>query len=320
MKPQPHPRNPRTKPTQVDPPDLSAVGESDAAHLRIVDADGFRARRPSSLGGQGGGGGGGGGGGKYRPGGKPAAMLSIVSVGARVSLLGRGSGGGDSGGGVVVSDVGVRRPAAAGAAGVPFEVQDLILLRSELVLDGGGGGNGGDRRGVAVKRSARLRMVNASAAVAGDGFAAEGGVGVGVTALATAGEAKLGEAWEPKPFFLGTSLSQMFPSTPTPSPPAPPPSNLQRAGDGGGDGGRGWSKAGGGDGEDCLAFDGVVVDLAGGAVVRGDVSLAGGAVVQVGAVRRRSGEAAAVAVGVAIAGGITLAQGGSAGDNLAQDL
>lgn len=235
-------------------------------------------------------------------------MLSVVSVGARVSLIAHGSGdgnGGSGGDGVAVSDGdGEARMSAAAAAEAPavlFAVQDLVLLRSELFLDGGGDGE--DGRGVTVKRSARLRMVNVSS-VTGDvdipGVVVDDGAGVGVgvaaggeVALRTAGEAKLGGAWEPKPFFLGTSLSQMFPSTPPPSDHSHPAGRADGEGDGGGDGGRGsanfWGEegsgggcGGGGDGDvDCLTVGGVVVDLAGGSVVRGNVSLAGGAVVQV---------------------------------------
>eukprot|EP00903_Cladosiphon_okamuranus_P016015 g14787.t1 len=178
---------------QVDPPELSANGEGGGAHLRIVDGDASRflgAGFPSSsgdgheLGSS-----------DRARGGKPTPMLSIVSVGGRVSLLG-GSG------------------SASEAPAVPFHVQDLVLLRSELSLDGGDEG----RRGATVEGSARLRMANVSSVTGGAhvhvtaGVVDDGGGGGvatgGEVALRTVGETRLGDAWEPKPFFLGTSLSQ----------------------------------------------------------------------------------------------------------------
>lgn len=91
-------------------------------------------------------------------------------------------------------------------------------------------------------------------------------------AVTVAGNAVLGEAWAVKPFFLGTSLSQIFPSPPSPSV-APLTGGTTVAHEGGG--------GGGGSGEDVVTFDGVSLELKGSCDVRGEVHLGGPAVVKV---------------------------------------
>lgn len=112
----------------------------------------------------------------------------------------------------------------------------------------------------------------------------------GAVALEVAGEAKLGEAWDPKPFFLGTSLSQLFPSVaPALSQREAPPA-VGGLRDGGVD--QEAAQAGvHGDLDDLVVFDGVVIDLKGESTVRGHVSLVGTAGVQVRATYVAAGPA-----------------------------
>ena len=99
-----------------------------------------------------------------------------------------------------------------------------------------------------------------------------GGGDVDAVKLEMAGRADLGEAWEPKPFFLGTSLSPLFPS-----PPAAP--------EGEGPGARGekhrWRTSGRSGEGDVVVFDAVLVELSGDSDVRGDLSLVQSSSVQV---------------------------------------
>lgn len=229
----------------------------------------------------------------------PGAKLSVVSVGGRVSLVDTT---GDDGRMAGINDgEGLPKQAAAAAAvdTTPFALRDLVLLRAELLLDGGGSGDElQQHRGLAVENSARFRTANVSAlasGAAGSGHdeaasvrprsardsAADAAV-AGVT-LEVKGEAKLGEAWEPKPFFVGTSLSQRFPS----------PESAELAGAGAAaveGGGRHAASSGGGErdaDDDRVSFDGVLVKLAGESEVQGGVSLAGTAMVQVCVIRAR---------------------------------
>lgn len=133
----------------------------------------------------------------------------------------------------------------------------------------------------AAAASAKTVAVDSHAVSQGEHLASTTKVAVSVT-----GDSLLGKAWEPKPFFLGTSLSQIFPSPPPPqfdSQPtvtgrrvAPPglggvtPSVDKDEEDGEGD-----------DGDDVVAFDGVDLELTGTCKVRGDVALLGSAAVKV---------------------------------------
>lgn len=219
---------------------------------------------------------------------------------------------GDGGDGRVAGYHGGKEKAAAEAApDVTFGVQDLILLQGELLLQGDGGGEQ-KHRGLEVKRSARLRTATVSAisgevgaddaaaasGVVGASAAADGIVGTrdehgssssaGVT-LGFAGEVKLDEAWEPKPFFVGTTLSQILSSL-SPSPGRAweedqEEEEEEEVTDGHGGAWRapeeGVRGRGGGGVVDGLMFDGVVVDLAGESIMRGNVTLVGTALVQV---------------------------------------
>ena len=111
-------------------------------------------------------------------------------------------------------------------------------VRASMIKDVGGSGSGSD----------------------GD----EGDALVNVT-----GSAVIGEAWEPKPFFLGTWLSQVLDICPflvqAPRPPV-------------------WAILGDKEGALCgdeVALEGMELKLGGQSLVRGNVSLAGSAVVQV---------------------------------------
>lgn len=231
----------------------------------------------------------------------PGAKLSVVSVGGRVSLVDT-TGDHDQGDGINDGERLTKSAAAAAATAAvdttPFALRDLVLLGAELFLEGGSDGDERQQhRGLAVENSARFRTANVSAVASGAaGSGHDGAAGdrrrsargsptdaavAGVT-LEVQGAAKLGEAWEPKPFFLGTSLSQRFPS----------PESAELAGAGAGaveGGGRHAARSGGGerDADGRLSFDGVVVKLAGESEVRGGVSLAETAMVQVCIIRAR---------------------------------
>ncbi|CAN0258377.1 unnamed protein product, partial [Ectocarpus sp. 4 AP-2014] len=276
---------------QVDPPAFPSDRESKISHLRIVGSGGpqVTGAHPASTGfhrndatnGH-----------RTRTTG-PGAKLSVVSVGGRVSLVDT-TGDDDRGAGKNDGEVLTKPAAAAAAAAVdttPFALRDLALLGAELFLEGGSDGNlRQHHRGLAVENSARFRTANVSAVASGAagsghdeaaadrrrwarGSPADAAV-AGVT-LETQGAAKLGEAWEPKPFFLGTSLSQRFPL----------PESRELVGAGAGaveGGGRHRRRSGGGerDADDKVSFDGVVVRLAGESEVQGGVSLAETAMVQ----------------------------------------
>ncbi|CAM9806315.1 unnamed protein product, partial [Hapterophycus canaliculatus] len=270
---------------QVNPRGPSgAEGGGDTAHLRIVGGDGGSGDRSKDR--------------SARH--TVDARLAVVSVGGRVSLVDLdavGGGGGldpeEGGGAKTVETVAFAPPPPLAA---PFALKELVLLRGELFLQSGGGDGSGQQQqhpGVTVQKSARFRTANVS--VVAHDFLAGGAAEAAETAggetlngsdstvvVEVAGRATLGEAWEPKPFFLGTSLSRLFPS----SSPAPPRRKVSPAAaasgprDGSDD--RRASKAGGdGDPDDRVSFDGVAMGLKGESVVRGDVSLVGTAGVQV---------------------------------------
>lgn len=235
------------------------------------------------------------------------AMLSVISVGGKVSLVDERGGAGSSRGDIAASPGGAERLPST----PPFALEDLVLLRGELVLQhsGGDSSGGGSRQAVTVTNSARVRMAHISAAASGTVGDNPGGAqgerrnngrhyprgsslssstaiaaataraatvrgssvgGVSPVIAAIAGEAKIGEAWEPKPFFLGTSLSQIFP---------PPPSASDGAAEA--EAVYGWRSGGFREGEDIVTFDSVLVELVGQSMVRGEVALAGSAMIQV---------------------------------------
>ncbi|CAM9686956.1 unnamed protein product, partial [Ectocarpus sp. 8 AP-2014] len=212
---------------QVDPPAFPSDKDSEISHLRIVGSGGPQATgtRPAFTGFHGDDGVNG-----YRPRTTaPGAKLSVVSVGGRVSLVDT-TGDDDQGAGIKDGER-FTKPAAAAATAVdstPFALRDLALLGAELFLEGGSDGDERQQhRGLAVENSARFRTANVSAVASGaagsghDEAAADrrrrargspvDAAVAGVT-LEVQGAVKLGEAWDPKPFFLGTSLSQRFPS------------------------------------------------------------------------------------------------------------
>lgn len=194
--------------------------------------------------------------------------ISIVVVGGTVSLIGNSSSSADVGS--IAPMRGKSSPQHA-----PFPLQDLVLLGGRLALRG---------RGAKVSRSARVRMGTLSWDSSDGGATwptdtnstsyddASPSLSIEVT-----GKTLLGEAWKPKPFFLGTWLSQIFASpiseaaelfsasTKNTSPEGFVPALRERAlGD-----------------DDVVMSDGVDLLLGGETLVRGEVRLAGSAVMKV---------------------------------------
>lgn len=129
-------------------------------------------------------------------------QISLVSVGGGVSLVGSRAG---------------SRDGDWSLSSAPFPVRDLLLLGGRVSLDG---------IGVTVSGSARLRMATvrragsaaSSSARVDDVDGSDGGVPEDLPwaplSMEIRGNASLGEAWEPKPFFLGTWLAEVLPRPP----------------------------------------------------------------------------------------------------------
>lgn len=239
--------------SQVDSPYLSGITNDDASHLRIID---YTSPSHAYVDLQGT---------AMHINGRtkttrneePADGLSIVSVGGKVSL-----GHSDD-------------TFGSGVDALPFSLlRDVLLLGGAFIVDRGAG--------VIVTGSARWRMANMSS------LHDTGTRKAAVVELM--GQAHLGGAWEPKPFFLGTRLSHVFPA------PRPSVSEQTSARDGA-EGGKD-SKAVHGDGVAAAAgagsvgddrddywveLDGVVMKLTGEALVAGRVRVLGSAVVEVSA-------------------------------------
>lgn len=197
-------------------------------------------------------------------------MLSIVSVGGNISLL---------------SHQHKSHSLTGHSAETPSEdlmqLDELVMLHGSLEI-----GIGGVWPGVfGVSRSVRLRMARVSSKgnMGHGGDEDDGGKGV----MEVTGEAVMGEAWEPKPFFLGTWLAQQM----------LPLGYMPRSRKGTWGGGDGYVQDGGGvtisgdvgvelggdvqDGGGVTISGDVEVELGGSSLVRGNVHLEGSAVVKV---------------------------------------